>query len=480
MSIPNQDILTSMLLDFQTRVKPAASLILPYAKNTLYILITIDLALVYIISLIKEEDTGYKTLLISLMKYGTFIFLVMSYSTIVNQIIKTFQMIGLKAAGDTLNVSDFTNPSKISELGIDLTKNLWSNAGSHEGWIMNPVSAVMLTISGLAIIIAFYIIALQVFIITLEFAIIAALGLILIPFGVFTHTEFIFGKIKEAIINFGIKYMVLAFVVSITISMVQGWTNLDAAVTWQQAMYMAFGAMALAYLCYHAPTVASGMSSGGGGSLAGPAMAGAIAGSAMQTKGVAGGTHNGIRGTKDPKTGQRYGGLLGINGTRDGILGVKDPTTGTRKGGLTGEGSLARRMAAATTAAAVRGLSGVAADTPNPTVQNFSQQASSMVNDTGAQDISAQAPRNAQAPPNAQAAHHAANTQTSSPVDPSDATKAVGPSATQATTPRPSPTTATNDASTIDRDANKKIIDDTIRNSTKSQTQGIHDLGNYK
>jgi hypothetical protein len=110
---------------------------------------------------------------------------------------------------------------------------------------------------------------------------------------------------------------------------------------------MAFGACALAYLCYHAPSVAAGMAAGGGGALGGMAMLGAIGGVAGTAKRSIGNSHDGIRGTKqtDPNTGEtrRVGGILGHGGTIDSIRGTMSPD-GTRVGGLTGAGGFVDKI----------------------------------------------------------------------------------------------------------------------------------------
>jgi type IV secretion system protein TrbL len=334
MTLPDQNILTSMLGDFKVKIAPASGIIMPYAKNTLNILFTIELTMAYIMSLLKEEDAGLKVLYITLFKYGTFVFLLLNYQTIVNQIILSFQLIGLKAAGGNISSSDFTNPSLICEKGLTLTANLFTNVGAGES-VLNVFTALMVLLAAIAIIFAFFIIGVEIFIVNVEFSIVAALGLILVPFGMLTHTSFMFDKIKEGIINFGIKYMVLAFVASISMSIVTQWTQLSAGATFQQALYMAFGSCTLAYLCHHAPSVASSMASGSGGggmgsgigmlSMMSGAVAGggaAVVGAQSKAKKATASIVNSIRGTLNPDTGLRMGGLIGRGGSLDKMSGM--------------------------------------------------------------------------------------------------------------------------------------------------------------
>lgn len=340
MALPSNDILTNLMSVFQSKLAPASNIILPYAKNTLYLLTVIDLCVAYVMALIKEEEAGYKLFLVNALKYGAFIYLVTSYNSIINMIIQSFQLIGLKAAGNIISISEFTNPSIITTKGLELTADFLANVGAGQT-VMNPITAIIVLIAAIAIIVAFMVMGIQLFVVTVEFYIVAALGLILVPFGVFKHTSFLFDKIKDGIINFGIKYMVLGFVMSVSMDIIKKWSALSGDATIQQATYMAFGACALAYLCYHAPSVASGMASGGGGTLGGMAMMGGIAGAMGTAKRSIGNAHDGVRGTRqtDPKTGEtkRHGGLIGHGGSFDSIRGTMSPD-GVRVGGLTGEG----------------------------------------------------------------------------------------------------------------------------------------------
>ena len=58
-------------------------------------------------------------------------------------------------------------------------------------------------------ILAFFMLAIQVFITYLEFYLVAALSLILVPFGVFKHTAFIAERAFGSVVSFGVKLMVL-------------------------------------------------------------------------------------------------------------------------------------------------------------------------------------------------------------------------------------------------------------------------------
>lgn len=362
------NILTTLLIEFKSRIEPATGIILPYAKNTLFILITIDLALVYIMALIKEEEAGYKPLLVNILKYGAFVYLVLSYHSIATVIMESFAMIGLKAGGNLLSVADLSNPSKVAFHGLTLTKEVWENVTIKE--LYNPFSAIMILISVIAINIAFFVIGLQIFVTTIEFGIVAALGLILVPFGVWKPTSFIFDKIKDGIINFGIKYMVLSFVVSISIALMNKWAPLAHEAKFEETLIMAFGASALAYLCYHAPAVASGLSSGGSGNLGGMAMVGGIVGAAGSVKRGAETTAGAV---KDGAKGVYNAAKSGVDTARIVKAMIKPPTIDIDASGYSDSPDTTENTSGSgketTTDGAGRQLSGVSSSTESVTSQ---------------------------------------------------------------------------------------------------------------
>jgi type IV secretion system protein TrbL len=128
-------------------------------------------------------------------------------------------------------------------------------------------------------ILAFFMLAIQVFVTYLEFYLVAALSLVLVPFGVFKHTAFIAERAFGSVVSFGVKLMVLSFIIAAT-QPVLAQITLPAEPTWQQAYMVLLASMAIAFLAWHAPGIAAGMVSGGPTLTAGAA-AGFVASSAF-------------------------------------------------------------------------------------------------------------------------------------------------------------------------------------------------------
>jgi type IV secretion system protein TrbL len=175
----------------------------------------------------------------------------------------------------------------------------------------------LLGLSYLMLIFCFFMIAINIFVVYVEFAIFASVALILVPFGVWEKTEFIFDKVKNGVINFGIKYMTLAFVVSISFNIIKQW-QLPPDPTFQQALYVLLGMLAVTYLCWHAPSVAAGMASGGGGMITAAAMVGAGSTMANNAASTAGGTGKALVGGVNQATGNR-GGIIPTVGRMTGV-----------------------------------------------------------------------------------------------------------------------------------------------------------------
>lgn len=280
----DQNTLTEFVTQFNAHVKGVPKLLTNDAMALFSSLAIIDLTFVYIYLLINEDTNQLLTMLFKkILIYGAFVFMIMSYGTIVTQISSSFAKAGIKAGGETVNVSqqlnELTNPSKIANKGIEITmpvlnNYISSNIGSIiiDGIVANlPVVAAALNVTGIQkitnnsafilvamllasviIIACFFILAMQLFVYQVEFAIVAALGIILIPFGVFNHTSFIFDKIKHSIINFGIKYMLIATLAGVAIKFMDT-LKIPENPTWQQLFYVVLAASSIAYLAVNIP-----------------------------------------------------------------------------------------------------------------------------------------------------------------------------------------------------------------------------------
>jgi type IV secretion system protein TrbL len=277
---PDVGILTSLFNSFTTAFANGIGFIHSDAKWLLGVLILIDLILAVVLNL--SDGDHMKTLITRILKYGFFIWLVMDYKNLVNVVIDSFEKIGLKAGGGGLSNALLADPSALADEGILLTSPIFDhiNNVSAIDVIKNLPDIIFTGLMALLIIFCFFIIGIQIFITYLEFYVVGALALILLPFGVNKHTAFLGEKAIGAVLSFGIKLMVLAFIAAVAIPLVKTWA-LPVDPTLKQCLCLFLGACALMFLSWHAPTMAAGLLSGHptltAGTAAGMAVAGGFA-----------------------------------------------------------------------------------------------------------------------------------------------------------------------------------------------------------
>ena len=267
---PDQNILTQLISSFLAILTSGSLNLVPSATKLLTILISIDFTLAFIFHLIQGDENGPvipALLFTKIFKYGAFVFLVVGttqsgYAQLVNQVQNSFIFLGLKAAGSSMTVNDFTNPSTIAKVGMDLAWGLL-NIQPSPGAEITVSAKVIIFFSGLIIIIAFFVIAIRIFVLQVTFTIVAATGMILIPFGVWEPTAFIFDKIKNSIITYGMRYMFMSFVIAIVQTIASSWAvDPTVVITYQQASYILVGSLALAMLTIMAERVSTMMVAG--------------------------------------------------------------------------------------------------------------------------------------------------------------------------------------------------------------------------
>jgi len=277
---PDIGILTTLLNGFSGAFTSGLGFINGDAKWLLGTLMIIDLLLVILLNL--SDGDHMKTLISKILRYGLFIWIVVDYKNITNTVLDSFEMIGLKAGGGAVSTAMLSDPSELASYGIWITEPIFEyidNLGTIDA--LKNLHKIMITgFTGLTIMLCFFIIGIQIFITYLEFYIVATLALVLIPFGVNKHTAFLGEKAIGAVLSFGIKLMVLAFIASVAIPLVKTW-SLPVDPTNKQIFCLLLGSLAITFLAWHAPGVASGLLSGSpsltGGSAAGFALAGAAA-----------------------------------------------------------------------------------------------------------------------------------------------------------------------------------------------------------
>ena len=304
-------LLTTLLNTFQDAFTGGFSRIYPDAMKLLAILAALEVAIAAIWWAIAQEE-AIVTIARKCIQIGFFVFVVTQYQPLITAVLDGFVSTGLKAGGGgSLNL--IKDPSLIIDYGFAATAPIFDHLKDFGILSAGLVDIVLSGLAGILVLLAFFALAIQVFITYLEFFIIAVLGLILIPFGVLKHTSFIAEKVFGAIIAFGIRLMVLAFILSVASPTLASIT-LPPNPPWQQVFVMLLAALTIMGLAWHAPSIASGLISGAPSLTAGAAVgmvaagAGALTGAAIAAKDTA---KAGVAATRSAAGAATGGGVAG-------------------------------------------------------------------------------------------------------------------------------------------------------------------------
>jgi len=333
-------ILTSLLNAFVGVFSAGPGLLAPTAARILFLISAIELTLAGLWWALKGENilVGLlqKTLLI-----GLFAFFVLNWPTFLNAVLDGFVWVGFQAGGSgpAAGILLIKDPSSIVDQAMLITQPI-STEISELSWT-SIGSLVMFGWAYIFTILAFFFLALQVFVTYLEFYIVAALTLVLVPFGVFKHTAFIAERALGTVISFGVKLMVLSFIIAAA-GPVLSRITVAATPTLTQAYSVLLAAMAIAYLAWHAPAIAGGMISGGPSLTAGSAAGflaattlGALGGAAATSVAVRASAAAGMNATRAAASAAgtlRAGGALGVAGAQISGEGPVGQTTAAVRG----------------------------------------------------------------------------------------------------------------------------------------------------
>ena len=274
------NILTRFLNDFSAVGIAAPGRLIGNAWSLLALLGVIQLAITYFYNLASGSQNFVEPLVKFALKFGAFAYIVKAYSSIITAVFSSFSKAGLIAGNNILTAQEFSSPSLISNMGISAVKQIWSFHVYKNDGIVNllyslmvdvfnqPLKAVLqlvgfeqknamnefftLVIVSIAILYCFFYVAITLFVIQVEFLLIAGVGIILIPFGVWDKTSFVFNKIKSGIINIGIKVMLMSTLSSLLILIVSK-IRISENIGYEQMFYYLLGVGAFAYLAKTLP-----------------------------------------------------------------------------------------------------------------------------------------------------------------------------------------------------------------------------------
>jgi type IV secretion system protein TrbL len=194
-------ILTTLLNAFLAVFSAGPGHLAPAAARLLFLMAGIELTLAGIWWVLKGENVLVgliqKTLLLCL-----FSFFVANWTTLINTVLDGFVWSGFTAAGSSpaAGAALIKDPSAIISQAFVSTQPIANEISSLKWYDLG--SLFMYGWAYIFTIIAFFMLAIQIFITYLEFYLVAALSLVLVPFGVFKHTAFIAERAFGSVVSF--------------------------------------------------------------------------------------------------------------------------------------------------------------------------------------------------------------------------------------------------------------------------------------
>jgi type IV secretion system protein TrbL len=258
---------------------------------------------------------------------------------------------GLTAGGQSGGYNLLLDPSRIASYGLTTTDALSKAMGSIS--ITHPADALVFGICYVVIMAAFLIMAIQVFLAVLEYYLITAVAGVLVPWGVLPQTKFLAEKAIGAVVSAGIKLMVLAFIVAVTNPVLASMHFASEDIKLNELWSAVLTCGAIAFLSWHAPSLAAGLLAGspslGAGAVAqnvsaGAMMAAGVAGGMVAMTRSAAGAASSAAGMASRAVGTALGGASAGSGAGDGSGGPS--VGGAAKGALMASGKALFRGAA--------------------------------------------------------------------------------------------------------------------------------------
>lgn len=251
---------------FLGKLNTAFSTVAKYALNLLYLFTVLELVIFGFIWAL-QRDVGWDKFFFKIIKIGLIFFIIQNYSWLLNTIMHSFA----KLAGVVINGGSAAqyifNPAKIWQYGYDSGVHLLQLATTS-----NNFGMVMVLISlGIGILLVFGLLGIQMVLQIVGFYLVSFGSLILLPFGAFTLSRGMFDKAVQAVLQAGIRLMVLIIIIGIAVVVWDGFQLTDMETTAEfninQPLGLFFTALLFLCLAFYLPKVLSQTVGGFGSDL---------------------------------------------------------------------------------------------------------------------------------------------------------------------------------------------------------------------
>lgn len=212
-------VITLVQTTFLQHLNTAFGVIAHYAMNLLYIFATLEIVMFGLIFAL-QRDASWGQLLFKIIKIALIFFIIQNYTWLLDIVIKSFA----ELAGVVINNAKVSkilfNPANIWQYGYDAGLHLLQVAA-----LGNNFSLAMIQIFlGIGVLFVFGLLGIQIILQISAFYLVALAGLILLPFGMFNPSRRMFDKAVQAVLQAGIRVMILVIVIGIAVTV---WNTFD-------------------------------------------------------------------------------------------------------------------------------------------------------------------------------------------------------------------------------------------------------------
>ena len=254
--------LNDLLIFFEDHCMIGYKALAPHAFELIMVLAVIDICITWTL---YSGELRMSEIISRVMKISFFMFFILNFDKINQAILLSFQYAGLTAAGQPVDGA-LLKPSGIIDKGFEACGSTLTYMMNHKLSLLGP-GLVMYTTYVFVTLAAFFFMAFQILITKIEFNVFATLAVILIPFGVLKQTQFLFQRTLSAVIAYGVKLMVMTFILGLFIALfdksggIPGWTP-ESGANFGEMLQYALSYAAMAFLMWQLPNLAAGFMNG--------------------------------------------------------------------------------------------------------------------------------------------------------------------------------------------------------------------------
>lgn len=257
-------LLTYLLNAFVTSFSLGSALVIQDALGLLGILTGLEILLMAVWFLYSRQ-IDLMTLVAKVVGVNVLAWIITTWPTLVKMVMNTFVYWGLKAGGDVISETDFSDPSKVAQYGMNVAVVVMQHLSGPDytglGAIKNLGEILISGWLGIIIAVLYFVLAIWIFVVVLEVYATTAFSVVLVPWGAFRYTAFLAEKSFSALCASAIQVMGLAFVTSAalpTMVQLQG----GGQPTMTSLLTQLLGAMALLFLAWRVHKIAHVITSG--------------------------------------------------------------------------------------------------------------------------------------------------------------------------------------------------------------------------